>query len=230
MKVMKIDRIFCLLKLLTKYIIIMKFIYFGSSTKHPYSTLSNFAKCEFTFNGRRYPSSEHAFQSEYIVHSESRHRFEVDGDLGSLNAFKKYENIFIKKGSKSNVESKLKYWGRKKNGKVEMVGIIAKMAIDPKRAKLLNIKLINEKDRVDQIELFKKLLKAKVEQCKVYRDILISTKDYTLVEFDRFAKNKSLSGNETFWTGMVEGDKIYGKNKQGELQMFIRNLIINDQN
>jgi len=184
------------------------FIYFGSGMDREKSTLSNFCACEFEFMDYRWPSSEHAFQAILKVDPSDWDRFSVGGDLSGLG------------------EDKVKHWGVKKNGKLAMVGIVAKMAV--KNPEMLNLKMVKKSPRPFKFdELFLRILMAKYTQCEDHRSVLLETGDKRLIEFSRGAKRESLKGKSPFWAGLVDKETgvMYGQNMQGELHMAIRRRL-----
>ena len=182
------------------------FIYFGSGMNREMSKLSNFCACEFDFMEHRWPSSEHAFQAILKVDPSDWGRFSVGGDLSVLG------------------EDKVKYWGAKKNGKLAMVGIVAKMAV--KNPEKLNLKIV-VKSPFKFDELFLRILMAKYTQCEDQRSVLLGTGNKQLIEFSRSAKRESLKGKSPFWAGLVDKETgvMYGQNMQGELHMAVRRRL-----
>ena len=96
-------------------------------------TLSNFFECQVYFDGLLYPSSEHAYQAQYFPSHEGR--FSIDGDLGSWDALPR-----VYSSAKKRLSAQ-KFWPRK-----SMIGIIAKMASNAKRARELQLPVPNLPD------------------------------------------------------------------------------------
>jgi predicted NAD-dependent protein-ADP-ribosyltransferase YbiA (DUF1768 family) len=207
------------LELHSETIIIMahSFVYFGSGMNKEMSMLSNFSRAEFDLYGIRWPSSEHAFQAILKVERCDWERFSVNGDLGNL------ESGFKLLGSSEN---KVKYWGSKKNGKLEMVGIVAKMSV--RNGEKLGLKMKKQNHSFDDMsKLFLKILLKKYKSNENHRKVLLETGEKKLIEFSRSAKRECERGNIPFWTALIDknDNKMYGKNFQGELQMAIRSYL-----
>jgi predicted NAD-dependent protein-ADP-ribosyltransferase YbiA (DUF1768 family) len=197
------------------------FVYFGSAMDKEMSMLSNFSKAEFELFGVRWPSSEHAFQAILKVEKCDWERFSVDGDLGSLKSGFKSMGF-----SEKDVEKKVKHWGPKKNGKLEMIGIVAKMAV--RNGEKLGLKMKKQNHSFDDMcKLFLKILVKKYKTNENHRNILLKTGEKKLIEFSRSAKRECERGNIPFWTALIDKDdgKMYGKNFQGELQMSVRKFL-----
>ena len=127
----------------------------------------------------------------------------------------------------TEVQNKSKWYGAKA-GKPAMIGIVAKMAVKPDRAKKINLKLLSpseSKHSVDEMgNLFMEILTAKYAQNPVARKQLVLTENKYLVEFDRGAVRESKAGRCPLWTGQVYQGTLVGMNFQGELQMLVRAL------
>ncbi|MDA9846864.1 NADAR family protein [Flavobacteriaceae bacterium] len=179
------------------------FVYFGSGMNKEMSKLSNFCRSHFKYKGIVWPSAEHAFQAILKLDKSEWHRFSVDGEFGKLGEGQDY-------------------WGPKKNGKLEMIGIVAKKTV----------KILKNKKQTHSLhemyELFLKILIQKYKQNENHRNVLLGTGNKTLIEFSRSAKRESLKARVPFWTGLVDDEgKMWGKNVQGEMQMVIRGYFTN---
>lgn len=189
-------------------------VYFGSGAKGPLKWLSNFAAVEhpkgLLFKRRRFRTAEHAYQS-LKVHAKDRHRLEVSGDLGELDAL---ELI----GKKRN------HWDPKK-GPV-LAGIVAKLVTKDKYSKKLEqpLRLLPKKEvPLGELEpLWDEILLAKVRACPTFKEVLLASGRSTLVEFDKGAKREADAGREPFWTGLVKDGTLYGKNWMGKRMMLLR--------
>lgn len=167
------------------------------------SKLSNFCRSHFKYKGIVWPSAEHAFQAILKLDKSEWPRFSVDGEFGKL-------------------EKGQEHWGPKKNGKLEMIGIVAKKTV----------KILKNKPQTHSLhemyELFMKILIQKYKQNENHRNVLLGTGNKTLIEFSRSAKRESLKGRVPFWTGLVDDeDNMWGKNVQGDMQMVIRDYFTN---
>lgn len=181
------------------------YISFFSNAKFPLHKLSNFAECEIIFNGKKYISTEHAFQSRKYI-KEDRKRFRITGDLGNIDGF----NIVF---DEKDVENKINYWMKKKN-----IGIIAKMATDKKRG--VKLGLNRDENFESDYELWEEILLAKFS-IDEFKEILLNTGNKYLLEFSRNAKNR----NDEYWGGIIENGKLYGKNMMGKYLMKIREKL-----
>lgn len=195
------------------------YIYFNSSSKSPYHLLSNFHQIDggIKYDDIIYNSVEHAYQAQKFIKSD-RIRFSETGDLGDFSAFRTYGSIFFKKSV--DPENKIRYWSKKNN-----IGIVAKMASNPKYAKQLRLTFEKEKSRKNIERLFLNILLQKYSY-KKYFDVLIDTKNSLLIEFSRSAKRNYDNGSVDMWTGMVLDGKLYGENLMGQYLMKIRDCLI----
>ena len=102
---------------------------FYACGKSPINNLSNFSfiKQGIIYDGITYYSTEHAFQAQKYI-KEQRHRFSIDGDLGNI------ETGFLLVFGNDKCEKKKQFWMKKDN-----IGIIAKMATNPKIGKKLGL-------------------------------------------------------------------------------------------
>jgi len=182
-------------------------INFWSNGKKPFHNLSNFCLIQggIEYNGLIYPSTEHAFQAQKYIQSQ-RHRFSTSGDLGIWTGIKLVYKL-------EEYEKKYKYWSKKDN-----IGIIAKMATNEKIGK--KIGLIRDEKFSSTDELWIKILQKKYS-IKQFNDLLKSTCDIYLLEFDRGA-NKKLNIQEVFWGGLINDNTLYGHNQMGKYLMEIR--------
>jgi predicted NAD-dependent protein-ADP-ribosyltransferase YbiA (DUF1768 family) len=137
----------------------------------------------------------------------------MEGDLGSWEGLK----LVFKE---EDYDKKYKYWGKKNN-----IGIIAKMATNPKIAKKLG--LISDETFQDTYEMRRSIL-IKQFSIKEFGDILRSTKDYYLLQFDRGSKRRSEKGNAPFWTGLIKDGVLYGENMMGKYLMEIRKELFKE--
>ena len=98
------------------------FLYFGSDCKSGACQLSNLLAHEVTFEGHTYPSVEHTYQAAKFP-PLLRDQFATGGDLAAWDAMR----FFV---PADKVDAKVAFWLKK-----SMVGILAKMASNPKHAK-----------------------------------------------------------------------------------------------
>lgn len=183
-------------------------IAFGSGAKAPFCGLSNFAGCEkgVEFNGKIFPSSEHAFQAFL---SPTPAEFEADGPLCELT-----EETFVKLGVKpADAPKKVKHWGKKK-----MIGILAKMRINRQKKQGVTKRATKE----EALSAFRAILKSKYERNPGLRRTLLSTKGKRLLEFVRSAGRNYKKGEVERWGGMVIDGKIIGHNQMGALMESVR--------
>ena len=182
---------------------------FNSNAKFPFYKLSNFFASDVEFEGDTYPSSEHAFQAG-LFPNEQRSILTKNGLFGSWSI-----EAFMHFGfNRERAEKKMKYWSKK-----DQIGIYAKMYAN--RAK-------NKKDiGRDKCELlFKGILMAKYTQNHQLAEILLSTRDAYLMEFDKGAQklweNKQIKHR---WAGMIVNGKVVGNNQMGALHMWTRSEL-----
>lgn len=181
--------------------------------------LSNFAAARVTFEGKEYPSSEHAYQARKFAEGD-RHRFEVGGDLASFDAFP----LFYKE---PDATKKAGFWSSTYQGKrPPMVGIVAKLASHPDRAKKLGLTMRwhDESQRSEESlsSFFTDILKCKYTQNPEFYEVLKATGDTRLIEFGRDAGHKTAAGKPPLWTGLVKEDEVLGKNLMGRIMEGVR--------
>lgn len=174
-----------------------------------------------------FTSTEAAWQALKARNLYTFRRFESHGDIGGEVTPASFAP-FLPKKWRTDLEkrqSKYFYWIESKHGiRYDNVGIISKMAANPKYGKVLQLGPENmQYDReylAPDIEkaVWIALLKAKVDQNRCIRDILKTRKGCQFVEFSRSAKARHESGKkEDYWAGYddVQGGKIYGINRMG---------------
>lgn len=192
------------------------FFYFGSGTKKGACELSNFYEVIVTIDGLTYPSAEHAYQAAKFD-LPTRRRFAIGGDLASWSAMR----FFV---SEDKVDTKIAYW--KKKG---MIGILAKMASNPRHAKKAGLP---PKKKVRQ-DIFLPILRCKYREGTVLCKLLLDTGTQYLVEFDRGAKRTEThptKSRRSRWAGLVDGtdtSTLYGDNRMGLCLMAIRTELQN---
>lgn len=196
-------------------------MYIGSKSGGDGKYLSNFALAPFKLDGVEWASSEQAYQALQKFHPDCHERFQVGGDLGGFCGM---PLVY----PKNQVEKKLKWWG---GMKPPMVGIVAKMASHPERAKKLGLRMLpldptlSDETRIEEIRrLFKRILVAKYTANAEHRRALIDSGDKLIVEFDGKAEHATSQGSPPLWTGMISksSGRLFGRNLMGELLMEVR--------
>jgi predicted NAD-dependent protein-ADP-ribosyltransferase YbiA (DUF1768 family) len=197
------------------------FMYVGSKSGGDGKYLGNFALAPFQLDGALWASSEQAYQALQKFHPQCHARFQVGGDLG---CFRGIPLVYPTK----QAEAKLKWWS---GMKPPMVGIVAKRASHPKRAKKLGLRMLpldptlSEETRIEEIRrLFKRILVAKYTANAEHRRALLDSGDKLIVEFDGMAEYSTSKGSPPLWTGMISksSGRLFGKNLMGELLMEVR--------
>ena len=191
------------------------------------TALSNFSEVPggFEVHGGVWPTAEHCYIATVFVAERDRHRFEVGGDLSTLDGLR----FFF---GEAELEKKKKFWDRTLNGKRgPMPGIVAKLAkYHPEKAGI-TLKPRDETPFMtdeDVMKTFEPIFDAKYAACEAFRDALDGVPENTLlVEFDRSAEKETKDGNAPRWTGMVreneEGERrLYGKNLCGRMMMQMK--------
>ena len=182
--------------------------------------LSNFAASRLLFRGDLYPSAEHAYQANKFIEAD-RSRFREGGDLASFTAFSKFF-------PDRRATKKAKFWSATWGGKrPPMVGIVAKMASHPDRAKNLGLTFArHEETNEDELTaLFKEILVAKFTQNSSSLAVLKATGDARLVEFGRCAGRQAAMGKPPIWAGMVKDGKVVGGNLMGRIMERVRSEL-----
>ena len=188
------------------------FVYFGSGTK--LKIMSNFADVgSLVFEGRTYATSEHAYQAQR-VEEEDMDRMAVGGDLGGL------EGLKVLLGEEEG-QQKMNHWG---HGAVKLSGIVAKMVVKDANNAKLQVPLKLKKDDLEgKDEIFMRILRAKWDASKEFRDALRATRGKLLVEFDRAAARKNGS---SAWGGVVKNGVLLGENRMGKIMMELRRELV----
>jgi predicted NAD-dependent protein-ADP-ribosyltransferase YbiA (DUF1768 family) len=187
-------------------------ITFNSGAKEPFCQLSNFAACEngVEFNGKLYPTSEHAFQSFL---STTPSEYESTGPFSKLT-----DDAFVHMGVKpADAPKKVAYWGKK-----NMVGILAKMKINRQKKQGAT----NKKTKEEALSAFRAILKSKYERNPRLRGTLLATNGKRLLEFVRSAERIFKKGVVERWGGMVVDGKIIGHNQMGALMESVRDELL----
>lgn len=188
--------------------------------------LSNFAQLNsLHIDGRDWPSVEHWYQATKF-HPDDRGAFAVGGRLATLDAISENGGVFF---APQDHAKKIKFWGANSK-RPAMVGIVAKMASNPARAKLLGLRMLPKviEDAADCIpeltKLFKRGLLAKYEQNPIASRALQKTDTRILVEFSRGAARETKNGKPPLWTGLwdQEANCILGWNLMGMIMMEVR--------
>lgn len=181
-------------------------INFHSNAKPPFNHLSNLNEINdgIEYDNIIYPSVEQAYQAQKFI-KKQRNRFSIEGDLGTWNGLK----LFYKP---DKYEKKYQYWAKKSN-----IGIIAKLASNPKSHKKLGLNL-DDNFRCTPT-LWLELLKKKYS-IKFYNKLLKSTQDIYLLELDIHANNNN--NYNCLWGGLIKNNTLIGDNIMGKYLMEIR--------
>ena len=179
-----------------------EYIQFHSNAVDPYNKFSNFhyVKEGIKYNGLIYPSVEHAYQASKFNNEEDKKDFTMTGKYGTPEGFK----LVYKPNEWKNKQN---YWMKKGN-----IGILAKMGWQKYPKDHYTYKELNDTEWL-------KILRAKYE-IPEYRDLLLSTGDKIIYEFQRGKCNK-------YSARINENGELEGSNKVGEWLMKIRNEIKN---
>jgi len=117
-----------------------------------------------------------------------------------------------------DTEKKIKYWNKK-----DMIGVIAKMSVNPKYYKKTKLP---PKIKVRQ-DIFYDILTEKYKEGSPLRQYLMNTGDKYLIEFSRSGQTHP---DRNRWAGMAvstkEGYLIYGDNRMGVCLMYIRSNFL----
>lgn len=206
------------------------YAYFNSSSgktpaERELRRLSNFWRLDRPLElwGRRWRTSEHAYQAYAKVDPQDWPRLAVGGDLDDIDKLAAFYP------DKDTAWKKINHWNGK--GVYPMAGIVAKMAVNPARSRKLQpplrlLKAHKQETRFrerSQKEVWAEILAAKAAASAEYAATLKGTGTEYLVEFDRGAKRQAAAGHPPFWTGMVDDDgTLHGENFMGRCQMRLR--------
>jgi len=197
---------------------VITYQYFGSGAG--IRQLSNFYACHITGTVNNdvytFPSAEHYYVAHLCHDQTCVRRLAVGGDLSTIETGM---SIVYPKLGPDDIKRKINYWTRN-----NMVGIIAKMYG----------KMINRQEIPSDWEAFRqlwvKILTAKYTQNEQLMQVLLSTGQTRLVEFDRMASS------HTTWAGRIvngvdrgqgrrEGGELIGRNYMGDMMTYIRSVI-----
>ena len=199
-----------------------QFVYFGSGAG--VRELSNFSAAEIVLAEGVFPSSEHAYQAIQKFEPEEWPKFQVRGELSTLDGLDRMWP------SKPDVAIKKKKHWRRGN----MIGIVPKMASNPAQAKKLGLRMRKhnpeaEAEHLQEIKpLFMRILRAKYAQnASTHAKALLDTGNKHLIEFGKGSKREALAGRSPLWTGLVDKEtgELYGENLMGTLLMAVRDEL-----
>jgi predicted NAD-dependent protein-ADP-ribosyltransferase YbiA (DUF1768 family) len=206
------------------------FIYFYSGSEFPLNRLSNLSEATIELSPddpaievlekirpelrkwcpAKFASAEHLWKSLQARDRETFEQFQIHGRLGKLTL----ETMALVYPP-SEVASKFKYWSSKNN-----VGIIAKLATNPKRSASLGLKMLDTRlERLEdsvETEIWVSLLNLKYKQNPIHLATLLSTGTSKLVEFDRYPKKT------THWGGQYIQGELIGENVMGRYMEIVR--------
>jgi len=169
-----------------------------------------------------FPSSEHAWQALKADDLDTFQAFMTDGKFAVFNT----EVIvrFIQKQNESNEDAfaralkKVVWYTR---DRLSLVGVMAKYAANPKRAKCMGYPLREDCELLPvetEKMVWHELLMAKFKQNDAARHALLGTGNKQLVELDRGARTRG-----SHWGGLVEEDgTLIGDNKMGQFLERVR--------
>jgi len=210
-----------------------RYVYFNSSSIYPFYLLNNFALAPVRLDDtalavlqqvnpelrswltsderRRFPSIQHLWAALQATSVSTFLKFIEGGQLASLTA----EAFMPFVADETRAHNKVAYWGEKAN-----VGVLAKMASNPKYQQALNMEMDYARAHL-KLELERavwlQLLRLKFEQNAPHREVLRRTKDARLIEFERGAQRHG-----SHWGGVVKDDVLYGDNAIGNYLEEVR--------
>jgi predicted NAD-dependent protein-ADP-ribosyltransferase YbiA (DUF1768 family) len=185
---------------------------------------SNLFASPTEFEGRLFPSAEHAYQASKFP-SAVRWRFAEGGDLADFTGLSFFypATADVPQKDKNTASGKQRYWQKK-----SMVGIVAKLCQkhyskaglpSPTASLSMAVKLAR----------FRTILMNKFSVDPVLRGRLLATGDRYLLEFCRGARHRERNaGTEPErWGGLdaeqADGSfRLYGDNSMGKLLMVVR--------
>ena len=190
-------------------------IYFHSNAKPPFNKLSNFHDLTPYFiviNSKSFNTTEAAFQSFHKIHPSHHIHFQVGGKFASWNGMNTFFQL-------NDATKKITYWSYKNN-----LGIVAKLASNPKYRSKTHLHFINSNDKYHNIfqgyiNDWAILLLHKFNLPK-FKFLLLQTENCLLVEYDRIGNPQS------FWGGKIINNTLIGQNAMGQMLMFTRDIIL----
>jgi predicted NAD-dependent protein-ADP-ribosyltransferase YbiA (DUF1768 family) len=209
------------------------YVYFYSGSDMPLNKLSNLAEAHIEllpddpavevlakirpelrqWCPANFSSAEHLWKSLQARDQDTFNQFLMDGRLGKLTL----ETMTLVYPP-TEVASKFKYWSSKNN-----VGIIAKLATNPKRALSIGLKMLDTRNEhleasVEE-QIWIHILLLKFKQNPLHLAVLQSTGSSKLVEFDRYPKKT------THWGGQYVNGELIGKNAMGRYMQNVREKL-----
>jgi predicted NAD-dependent protein-ADP-ribosyltransferase YbiA (DUF1768 family) len=218
------------------------FLYFNSNAKKPMNELSNLNAAEITIGADDLtselldvnpelknwllPGQEWIFASiEHLWHALKAVDRETFMEFTNLGRFGKLDAAFFEQLYPGKGEQKRSFWAKKQN-----VGIVPKLASNPKHAKKLGLngkmkyeREFNE-DRV-QKAVWHKLLTKKYASNSAHRRVLMETRARKLIELARGAAKE---GSTEFWGGYMRDGKLLGRNFMGDALERVRDSLQSD--
>lgn len=216
------------------------FVYFNSNAKEPLNKLSNLNAAPITIGESDLtselldvnpelkawlsPGEEWSFASiEHLWHALKATDCDTFVEFTAAGRFGKCEAAFFDQLFPGKGEQKRAFWMRKQN-----VGIVPKLASNPKNAKKLGLsgKMKYEReyneDRV-QKAVWRKLLTKKYASNSAHRKALMDTRAKKLIELARGAARE---GSNEFWGGyMRDGVTLLGLNFMGDALQSVRDSL-----
>lgn len=144
-------------------------------------------------------------------------KFKGNGDPAEAMAF-----LPFIKNDRTKAAKMYEHWNRKK-----MVGIIYKMAVNPKYAKSLGLEegdLNLDKETLsmeDEKAVWMVILRLKFDANPELKNLLLSTGDKYLLEFDRSAA-QDVKAPTVHWGGYIKDGVLKGGNVMGRYLMALR--------
>jgi predicted NAD-dependent protein-ADP-ribosyltransferase YbiA (DUF1768 family) len=183
-----------------------------------------------------FPSTEHIWQALKARDSATFFAFTVHGTFGSWNP-----NVFAltvarkippkaKKGKKKSITleefviSKMNQW--RTRGNKNNIGIQAKLAANPTYAKPLGLsesQMAYDREHLDaatEQNVWLAILRLKF-QVPHFKELLLSTGNAVLVEFDKGATRRHVH-----WGGMAVEGAVVGDNAMGKYLMQVRSELL----
>ncbi|KAJ1468519.1 hypothetical protein T484DRAFT_1855019 [Baffinella frigidus] len=212
------------------------FLYFKAGTPSAsgpnISLLSNLATVKpFNFDGHVFQSSEAAYMAQRL-HTDSKYRLSIKGDLGSFKnmrltekSIKWWKKLPFNNSKKKNGDEKDEFWHKNR-----LSGIISKQATKPESASSLGLQMSQgpRPNKAHEWDIWREILLAKYTADTAARTALLATDNCLLVETAKSLARKTKPGGtpETSkWGGLVKDGVLLGENTMGRYLCRVRTIL-----
>lgn len=214
-----------------------KFLYFRagppSAAGPNVSTLSNLATSKpFSYNGHVYQSAESAYMAQR-VHTDSKHRFSIKGDLGSFknmrltpatNAW--WNSLALNRQTRKDGSVKDNFWHANR-----MSGQIAKQATKADACRTLGLRMSQKPrpSKTEEWDMWRDILTSKYTADASAKATLLATEGCLLVETAKGLGHTNTQETSK-WGGLVTKEGVLlGENTAGRYLCRVRTMLLRSQ-